>query len=295
MFPTLFELNGIGFHSWGLMVMLAFMAACLLSGHRGMKVGIDSDKLVPLYLIVTVFGLLGARLLHFVFAEPAALLANPLVFFSPDKGGFAFYGGVIGGVLSGAVYAKLTRIHMWKLADVAAPTVMLGLAIGRLGCFLAGCCHGKPVGWEPGMELLDMTGGTMVLGADFPYLALVFKEGVGVGSLHRVALFPTQLAETTAGLVLFAFLSWMWARWRRFDGQVLAAMLVLYGIWRATIEGFRGDTVRGLHDLGALQASTSQLVAGGLILVAGAIVAWRAPRGRDPERPFVPEEDEFEE
>ena len=106
-------------------------------------------------------------------------------------------------------------------------------------------------------------------------------------------VYPTQLWEVLTGLTLFTVLSLMWSRWRRFDGQILAAMMVLYAIARITIEGFRGDTVRGVNQLGT-GLSTSQLVSVGLVLLAGLIVALRARRGVAPETPVVWRDDEDE-
>ncbi len=221
MFPTLFTYQGIGFHTWGLMVMMAFLAAFMLVSARARRVGIDSDNLVPLYLLVSIFGLIGARLLHFVFAEPASFFRNPLVFFDMGQGGFAFLGGVIGGVASGALYAWRNNIPVWKLADIAAAAIMLALAVGRTGCFFAGCCHGSVWHSHAGGDpiavtgtLLTLKGGSVVTVGELPWIALTFKQGVGVGAIFDTPLYPTQLLEITAGLTIFALLSLMWRRFR---------------------------------------------------------------------------------
>lgn len=299
MYPTLYEYQGIGFHTWGLMVMMAFLAAFMLVSSRARKVGIDSDNLVPLYLLVSIFGLVGARLLHFVFAEPASFFRNPLVFFDMGQGGFAFLGGVIGGVASGALYAWRNNIPVWKLADIAAAAIMLALAVGRTGCFFAGCCHGSP--WHVGHAeagdpvaitgtLLSLPGGSVVSVGDFPWVALTFKQGVGVGAIFDTPLYPTQLLEITAGLTIFALLSIMWKRFRRFDGQIIAGMLVLYAFARFNIEKLRGDSVRGVDYFGMF--STSQLVSIGMVFTAIVIVAVRLRAGVSPEVPIVEDEEE---
>ena len=292
MFPTLYEIQGVGLHSWGLMVTMAFLAACLTTGARAGKVGIDSDLLVPFYLILTIFALVGARLLHFMMSGDAAeFFANPLVFFNLSRGGFAFYGGLIGGTLSGALYAWIRKIHVLKLADVVAPTIMLGLSLGRVGCFLAGCCHGAAIGLPEQSSLLSLPGGQIVTTAGFPWLALVFTKGVGVGAIHDVPLYPTQVWESVGAMGLFLFLSWLWKKHRRFDGQILATLLVLYAGLRSTIESFRGDTVRGLHEFAGHTLSTSQLVSLGMLAAAAVLVAVGLVRGKAPEQPFVPEEE----
>lgn len=292
MFPTLYSSELVSIHSWGLMVLLAFAVGCGIAGWRAPKVGIDPDKLVPLYVLVGVAGMLGARLLHFVFAEPALFFGDPLVFFDVNHGGWAFYGGVIGGVGSGAIYARLRGVPVWKFADIAAASIMLGLAIGRVGCLLAGCCHGGLCDAPVLGDLLALPYGEVKLVEGFPFLALRFEPGVGVGALRGSVLFPTQLMEIGFGLAWFAVLSAMWRWGRRFDGQVLATMMVLYAGSRTWVEGFRGDSIRGLYEIAGVQLSTSRLVAIGMGVGALAIVAAQLRRGVAPESAFEPEDEE---
>lgn len=289
MFPTIYQQGSLGFHSWGLMVMLGFIAAFFFAGRRVVTVGVDPDKMVGMYLWSVAGGLLGSRLLHFLFAETKTFVANPLVFFDLDKGGFAFYGGVIGGVVLCWLYALRHEMPAWKIADIAGPSIMIGLAIGRLGCFLAGCCHGAACPLPVENTLLTLPGGSIVTVDGAPWMALVFKKGVGVGDIFDVPVYPTQLWESAGGFLLFGLLSWMWHRVRRFDGQILATMLLLYAGLRSTIEQFRGDTIRGVDHFGLF--STSQLVSIGMAVLAVIIIAVRAPRGRAPESPFVAPED----
>ena len=292
MYPTLFTHQGQSFHTWGLMVTLAFLAACLVLGARVGRVGMDSDKLVPFYLLIIGAGLVGSRLLHFVFAETDRFFANPLVFFDPNSGGFAFYGGAIFASVAGAWYGRWAGLHMWKLIDAGAPCIMLGLAVGRMGCFMAGCCHGQACDVPQTGSLLDLPGGSVVWVEGLPLLALNFKAGVGVGSITGVPVYPTQLWESTGALILFGLLSWMWYRARRFDGQVMAALLLLYPVLRSSIEAFRGDTIRGTDWFGLF--STSQLVSLPMVVLGVTIIVFRYRRGVEPETPFVIEDDEVD-
>jgi len=98
--------------------------------------------------------------------------------------------------------------------------------------------------------------------------------------------------EIGSGLAWFALLSTMWRWGRRFDGQVLAAMMVLYAGSRTWVEGFRGDSIRGLYELGGVELSTSRLVAIGMVFGALAITAWRGRSGVAPESPFEVDDDE---
>ena len=127
-----------------MMIMMGLLGAFVYSSNRARKIGIDSDDLPIMYLLVAIAGVLGARLFYFVFSATDAFLANPLIFFT-EGGGLVFYGGAIGGVITGVLFCRWKKISALKMADIGAPAIMLGLALGRVGCFLAGCCHGRPV------------------------------------------------------------------------------------------------------------------------------------------------------
>jgi len=289
--PTLFTHQGLSFHTWGLMVTLAFAAACLALQLRVWRVGIDSDKLIPFYLLIIVMGLVGSRLLHFVFAETDRFFGDPLIFFDLTKGGFAFYGGAISAGLAGALYGKWAKVPVWKLVDAGAPCIMLGLAVGRLGCFFAGCCHGAICAVRESSALIGLPGGQIVTVDGAPFIALMFSKGVGVThpEFQGVPLYPTQLWESLGALTLFLFLSWMWRHARRFDGQIMATLLLVYPVLRSTIESFRGDAIRGTDWLGLF--STSQLVSLPMLAVGFGIIVWRVRRGVAPEVPFVYDEE----
>ena len=113
-----------------------------------------------------------------------------------------------------------------------------------------------------------------------------------MGSIHGVPTWPTQMVESLGAFTLFALLSLMWKRWRLFDGQILASMLVLYALMRASIERMRGDSVRGLHEVAGIEYSTSQGVAFAMVIVATTIAIVRYRKGVEPEEPFVTDEDE---
>ncbi len=225
-----------------------------------------------------------------MFAEPELFFSNPLVFFDPNRGGFAFYGGAIFGTLFGSWYLRWRKIPILKFIDAATPTMMLGLCLGRMGCFFAGCCHGAEVTASQTASLFSLPGGAIVTTDAFPWIALNFIEGVGVGSIHGSPIYPTQLWESTVGLTLFLFLSWMWKNKRRFDGQIFATVLMLYPFLRSSIEMFRGDKVRGTDWFDLF--STSQLVSIPVLLLGVAIIAFNHKKGLADEASFVDSEEE---
>lgn len=282
MHPTLISWNGVGLHTWGLMITVAFAAAILVTAGRARSVGIDPDKLVPVYVASPILGLAGARLLHFMFAEPEVFFKDPMAYFDMGQGGFAFYGGVILASFLGLAYARAVGLPLLKVADLCAPNILLGLAFGRIGCFFAGCCHGAATSAHVTGTLVTLQGGAVVTVAGFPYVALIYVPHVGVGDLFHVPLYPTQPWESIGAFALFFFLSWWWRGRRAFDGQVAGLALVLYAFLRYAVESFRGDTIRGVDYLGLF--STSQLISlGGLALGVGVLLVQRG-RGVAPEK-----------
>ncbi len=258
------------------MITLAFLVSAWVVQSRAERGGVDGDKLVGLYLVAFTSGLAGARLLHFTMAEPERFFSNPLVYFRIWEGGFAFYGGVLLAVLGCVIYALLRQIPVWKLADLAAPGIMIGLCLGRIGCFMAGCCHGGACALpDDAVNLLPeaFSGGALWAFAAPPFLAAEPYGGVGT---NHLPLLPTQLWSSAIALGLFLLLSWRWHH-RRYDGQVFAWLLLIYPWTRSGIELLRGDTIRGVEWLGLF--TTSQLISIPVFLAGVAIVILRRRGG----------------
>lgn len=237
MHPFLYETttsNGLlRIPTYGTFILLSFMAAFALVHNRARRVGIPPERMIPLYGASAVGGLIGAKLLYAIAVDPSALFSG---------GGFAFYGGLIGGAIAVLATAAVMHLPGWKLVDVLAPAVVLGLGIGRLACFFAGCCHGAVAQMDENALGLFPDGGFLHgqvwLDGRFPYLFLEFHDGVG--RLHGEPLYPTQLWSAFAGIGLSAFLTAMWSR-RRFDGQLAAMMMVFEPALRIVIESYRAD------------------------------------------------------
>ncbi len=282
----------LSINTWGVLVTLAFAAAAWVVHHRTRRVGIDPDKMVWLYVIAIVAGLAGARLLHFTMAAPKEFFADPLIYFQIWKGGFALYGGLILAGICGVLYAVVRGIPVLKMTDAVFPAVLLGVSIGRMGCFFAGCCHGTVVDLPDNAIALfpsSFSGGQLWLVPGPPFLLELTHAGVGK---NNVVVMATQLYETIATGAIFLFTSWLW-RHRRFDGQVFGVSLMLYAIWRPINEMIRGDDVRGLAHLQFLPASwpvhtTSQAISLPVFFVGLLIVLVFFRSGVKPEKPFEP-------
>ena len=288
MFPTLYvqqtPFGELPYNTWGLMITLAFLAASVYSHSRAKRVGIDPDKMVGMYITAIIFGLAGARLMHFTMATPDVFFADPMIFFKIWTGGFAFYGGFILAAVAGITYAIIRGIDPWKLSDVTGPSVMLGLAMGRIGCFSAGCCHGREIQLPAdAVALFPSTygGGQLWFFPHVPFLAEMTRHGVGH---NNVVVYPTQLFEVAAAFTIFLLGRWLFEH-RKFDGMVISFVCIAYALWRPFNESLRGDEVRGMGYFGFL--TSSQLISIPVFAIGILIFLIKFRSGVKKETPFV--------
>lgn len=241
MYPELFRIGNFPVHTYGVFLALAFLSAIMVTVRLGSRDGLSRERLYDLCLWMLLASLIGSKALM-LFTEPE-YRGNPLALLSLDflRSGGVFYGGLIGAVVVGYLLMRRYKLPWWKTADACAPGIALGNVLGRLGCFSAGCCWGKPT--------------TEPWGVKFTELA---HEITGVPS--GAPLHPTQLYESFSMLIVFFFLLWLHGR-RRFSGQVILAYALLYAAIRFVIEFFRDDPrgdILGLTTLTGL--STSQMI-----------------------------------
>ncbi len=282
--------EGLPVHTYGLMLMAGFVAAIMVSARLAEREwgGVEGvrrrNDVMDLAVWVVVSAFVGSKIL-FILVTPkefldglASGLRDPGRLLGALGGGFVFYGGFIGATAAVWWFCRDRKIEFLRLADVIAPTVALGQAFGRLGCFSAGCCWGKPASlhlpWAvrfPGGGLArdvfgQATGGSIAFGSQAEELRRWVIESTGQVFDHPVPgsirisdwvaqhgttlpIHPTQLYESLAQLLLF-FALMIARRYRRFHGQVLALYLIGYSIIRTTVELFRGDFERGtIHKL----------------------------------------------
>jgi phosphatidylglycerol---prolipoprotein diacylglyceryl transferase len=293
MFPDLFSVEGtaLTLHTYGLMLMLAFGAAIGIAHLRARVVGVDPDHLLPIAILAIAGGIFGSRLLHLAMAEPELFFAKPWVLFDLTQGGMAVIGGVVSSIVMCSAYAWYKKLPVLKLADASAPCILIGQAIGRLGCFAGGCCHGRvchvPVGDSITGGLFP--GGQVVGTEGFPFMAMIMERGVGVGNISGVPIYPTQLWEASGTFLLFVILSLIFKHFRKFDGQIMALYLMAYAGLRYFIETFRGDTIRGTEYFDMF--STSQLGSIGMATAGLLLALYGLKRGLAPETPYTAEND----
>ncbi|NLT65820.1 MAG: prolipoprotein diacylglyceryl transferase [Acidobacteria bacterium] len=251
MYPKILDLGPVTVHTYGLLLAAAFIAGIWITSRNARKLGISPDTIWNMGLVVIFSALVGAKIL-LLFSNYQYYSDNLREIFSLStlRSTGVYYGGLLLALAAAAIYMVKNRLPGWVLADVAAPGIALGQAIGRLGCFSAGCCYGSQTSLPWGVVFTN------------PYS----YENVGVPL--NVALHPTQIYESVGALCLFAFLMWRLSR-KHVTGQIILEYLTLYGLLRFAIEFFRGDD-RGVVLYGLL--STSQFIA--ILTVLGSAVTY---------------------
>ncbi|HET6148342.1 MAG TPA: prolipoprotein diacylglyceryl transferase [Polyangia bacterium] len=259
-------------YAYGVMLGTSLIVGWFLVMRFAKQDGIAQEAAATIYMWSAVWSIIGSRLLWYLTTPNVPL--SEIVFV--NRGGLVAYGGMISGFLATWYMCHKRKIPLLRWADVAAPSVVLGTAITRMGCLLFGCDFGarSDLPWA----------------VRFPAGSPAWKHHVDDLGLDKAAgwsysVHPTQIYEALVGLSLFALLMIL-RRYRRFSGQVFLGWVLGYGLMRPIIEIFRDDEDRGLYTLpfGNLALSTSQII-GIVSFVLGLWLLsslWRRYR-RDPE------------
>ncbi len=292
--PELFHLFGIGFPSYFVLLLSGFLFATAIGAIWARRIGENPDVVVDLGLAMLLAGVAGSRILHVLadgyFWDYVHLCTDPAKVDWPLErgeclsstydgvwdaarsvchpkntdcfawakfwaGGLTYYGGFIGASLAAWFLLKRDRFPFWKAADMAAFAVPLGLAFGRMGCLLAGCCFGSECTLPWAMAFPPRS----------PASEAQFKAHELLSSrVWSHPVHPTQIYESAASLLIAAVcLVYVHPR-KKYDGQVFVAFLALYAVARFLLEVLRRDDRGGFFAL-----STSQLI--GIALVGAAI------------------------
>jgi phosphatidylglycerol---prolipoprotein diacylglyceryl transferase len=275
MHPTLFEIGAFRLTSYGLMMMLAFLAGIGMAMRRSRAAGIPADFVADLTTVILIGSLLGARGLY-VLTHLDEFSGRWLDTIKPVQAdgtigiaGLVLLGGVLAAIPLTIWYTRRKGQSVLETIDLLVPSLALGIAIGRVGCLLNGCCYGKACG----------CGWAIHYPAESPLHAL--------GAVH-----PTQVYLILGNLALMALLLWT-ARKRAFPGQVFALFLLLYSPLRFTVEFLRDyepAMIRG--QLGAWAVTTSQLLTLGMFAAGlGLYIYWKqqaqpgTPTAQGPDAP----------
>ncbi len=213
MFPKLFTIGSFYLPTYGVLVALGFLAGLSITVRLARKSNLDAEKITNLAVYVALAGLIGAKLLMIAFDWPDIQIFS----LATLQAAGVFQGGLILALVTAFFYIRHNKLPVLGVADAFAPGIAIGHAIGRLGCFAAGCCWGKE--------------------CSLPW-AVTFRNpdayaltGVPLG----VPLHPAQLYESTTEALLFAFLYWRYGR-AHAPGQIIGLYLLISSIARFLIE-----------------------------------------------------------
>jgi phosphatidylglycerol:prolipoprotein diacylglycerol transferase len=245
-YPEVFHVGFLHVRTYGLMLAIAFLVGTWLGLKEARRRGIDEDRLVTVILVALIASVCGARLLYVV-EHIEDFRHQWTSVFALWQGGLTLYGGVAAGTFAGLWMAKRSGLPVWTTADALAPSIALGTMFGRVGCFLNGCCYGRPT---------SLPWGVVYPPDSFPGLEF------GQTPIH-----PAQLYFSIAGLALFALL---WALRTRLTvpGHLFWLFIVLMALTRIGLDFTRAYEPNSVvAHLGGLDISESQVVSLMLALV----------------------------
>jgi phosphatidylglycerol:prolipoprotein diacylglycerol transferase len=227
MYPEIFHLSFL--HTYGFLVALAFLAGLWMTTRLARQANLNADAVMNLGIYCALSAIAGAKIMMFLIDIPYYAEHPGEVFsLATLQAGGVFYGGLLGALAMAAWYTRKMQLPALRTADVFAPGIALGHAIGRLGCFSAGCCYGVP--------------------SHLPW-ALRFTNPASQVRPEwlNVPLHPTQLYESFAEFLIFGILI---ARIRRphATGSIIALYLMLYSTARFVVEFFRFHEQGNLWD-----------------------------------------------
>lgn len=249
---SIIDVFGLEIPVYGLCWILGIGMSAVVAFLLKPKADIKKYDLVYSAVFAVIGGLIGSKLL-FLAVSMRQIIEQNIPFEAVIKGGFVFYGGLIGGILGLFIYTRMFKMKALPIADIFAVVLPLGHACGRVGCHIAGCCYG-----------MEYSG---------PF-CVTYTNCLGDTPLN-VPLFPVQLLESVILLLMFAVLLIVYNKTKK-SGVATAVYLYSYAVVRFILEFFRGDMVRGV----SLGLSTSQMISLLIIVVLTAVIIYRWHRMR---------------
>lgn len=253
MHPILFRIGNFPIGTYGLLLTLGFFLALMLAQRLGRGQGIPSEHVSDLAVTLLLAGVIGSKLLMVVVDLGNGANLRDVFDLGYLRAGGAIHGGIIGATLAFYWRVRRLKLPLARTMDCLVPAVALGQAVGRLGCFAAGCCYGtaSSLPWavtftDPNAQLLS-------------------------GTPLAVPLHPVQLYTFLANLAVMGALLLLWRR-RKFAGQIAACYFILEGFGRMVTEHWRGDLDRGFL-LGIPWLSTGRLTSLVFILFGCVLLA----------------------
>ena len=240
----------IDIYSYGFLIALgALLTYLYMSKQLKKRFGISAEDTQTLFIGLILAGVIGGKI-FFYFENPTYYFGAPKNMLKNFGGGFVFYGSLIFCILVGFWFVRKHKIPAMQMLDVIAISTCIVHGIGRLGCFMAGCCHGIP---HDGV------------------FSVVFTDPVCLAEPLNTPLYPTQLFSASLIFSILIILLII-QRKQKFDGQLFLIYILLYAIGRSFIETLRGDYKRGYIIEGVL--THSQFISIIMVLVVGVAYFW---------------------
>lgn len=269
-----FASRSVPVYGYGFMLFAGFLAGAWTAVRRARSIGLPPETVWDVATWLFLSGIAGARLFYLVqyrervFAGKSGTELLRAAVNLPD-GGLVLYGGILLAVAVYFAFCKLRGISPWRLGDVLVPSLFLGVAFGRIGCLLNGCCFG---------DACDLAWGIRFPQGSVPFSSLVMQGLQDPAALRSLPLHPTQIYSAIDGLVLM-FLTDRVFRHGFGDGATLAAGWVGYPITRFLIEMLRGDESGQFRTSLTISQWISLLLLGTGLIYAGCLV-WRGRNRR---------------
>lgn len=255
MYPELINIGGYSIYSYGFCIMFGvFLGFLYLYWHRSKFIP-NSDKISGLMLLCFVSVFVGGKVFFFL-EKPGYYIENPSAFFENLGQGFVFYGSFLFTIPALIWWLRKNKYPLLYSFDFIGIAGALVHGFGKIGCFLAGCCHGKVCS---------------------PKWGVVFNHSKTVADPSGVPLYPVQLWDSIMILSIVLIMIFYRSR-KKFDGELFLIYTLLYAIGRFVTENYRGDDARGFLFNGAI--THSQFIALLLIIAAGILyfLGWKSKR-----------------
>jgi len=243
--PILFKIGPFTVYTFGVMVAIGIVCAYFILIKLGEREGIDKNTLSDLMIWTVVSGFIGARVFFFLY-NPQYFKSFWRIFYFWE-GGLVWYGGFLFGFATALFLAKKWNIPIWKTADIAVIAGEVGLAFGRIGCTMAGCCYGKEC---------------------HSRFAIVFKDPHSAAPLN-VPLYPTEPVSAAANFLIAGILYLLYRK-RKAPGEIFGFYFIFYGIFRFLIEFWRATPKEFFGML-----SNNQILSVFMVLFGIAVVIYR--------------------
>lgn len=243
------EIGPLTIYWYGVIIATGAAIGLWLAMKEAERLGWNKDLLIDFLIYAVPIAIIFARIYYVTF-EWERYSDGPLwKVIAIWEGGIAIHGAVIGGVVTAIVFSRVRKIPFWQLADIVAPSLILGQAIGRWGNFMNQEAHGGPI--PEGSVLYDIL-------PDF-ILQQMTIEGVTYQ--------PTFLYESLWNILIFVLLIYMRRQWNPIRGEIFLTYAIMYSIGRFFIEGMRTDSLYVVGDLRTAQIVSILTIIIGLILI----------------------------